>query len=168
MPYSQPYAAAMLTACLLAGGPLLHAQTPAGTLAVSGPGQQTTFSLAALKALHHETVTVTNGHTHAQETYAGVPLIDLLEKVGAPEPSALKGPALSEYVLAIGSDNYRAVLSLAEAEPGFHPGAVLVADTLNGKPLDTKEGPLKLIVEQDTRPARWVHNLAKVELKRAE
>ena len=59
------------------------------------------------------------------------------------------------------------MLSLAEAEPGFHPGAVLVADTLDGKPLDTKEGPLKLVVQEDTRPARWVRNLTRIELKPA-
>ena len=119
-------------------------------------------------ALPHTTLTVTNGHSGARETYSGVPLIELLEKVGAPAPQAVKGKVLSDYIIATGSDNYHAVLALAEIEPGFHPGTVLVADTLNGKPLDTKEGPLKLIVEEDQKPARWVHNLVKVELKQAE
>ncbi len=158
---------AALSAVMLTAS-LLQAQTPGSALSVSASGQQTSFSLDALKAMHHEQLTVTNGHTHARETYTGVPLIDLLEKVGAPQPSALKGPALSEYVVATGSDNYRAVLSLAEAEPGFHPGAVLVADSHDGKPLDTKEGPLKLVVQEDTRPARWVRNLTRIELKPAQ
>ena len=145
-----------------------HAQAAATSLTLAGPGQQTTLSLAALEALHHVSITVKNGHTHAQETYTGVPLIELLEKVGAPEPAAVKGKVLSDYIVATGSDNYHAVLSLAEIEPGFHPGGVIVAYTLDGKPLDTRQGPLKLIVEEDREPARWVHNLVKVELKRAE
>ena len=136
------------------------------TLTLSGPGSTTSLSLGSLKSLHHVSVMVKNGHSGAQETYSGVPLIELLEKVGA--PTAVKGKALSDYIVATGSDNYHAVLSLAEVEPGFHPGQVLVADTLNGKPLDAKEGPLKVIVEQDQKPARWVHNLVKLELKQAE
>ncbi len=147
---------------------LAHAQGAATSLALSGPGQQTTFSTDALKSMHHVTLTVKNGHSGAHETYSGVPLIELLEKVGAPEPAAVKGKVLSDYIVATGSDNYHAVLALAEIEPDFHPGAVIVADTLDGKPLDTKEGPLKLIVEEDQKPARWVHNLVKIELKQAE
>ena len=113
-------------------------------------------------------MSLTNGHTGTPECYSGVPLIEVLEKVGAPEPSAVRGKALSDYIIATGSDNYHAVLSLAEIEPGFHPGRVLVADTLDGKPLDSKEGPFKLIVEEDQKPARWVHNLVKLELKQAQ
>ena len=43
-----------------------------------------------------------------------------------------------------------------------------MADTLDGKPLDSKEGPFKLVVEEDQKPARWVHNLVKLELKQAQ
>ncbi len=141
------------------------AAAPASSLTLAGPGQQTTLSLEALKALPHVTVSVTDAHSHMKQTYAGVSLISLLEKVGAPAPEAVRGKVLAEYVLATGSDNYRAVLALAEIEPGFHPGGVIVADTLDGKPIDTQQGPLKLIVEEDEKPARWVRNLVKVELK---
>ncbi len=157
-----------LAAIALGVASLCSAQSPSAPLQLGGPGQQTTLSLDALKGMHHVSVTATNGHTHAQETFAGVPVIELLEKVGAPEPSAVKGKALSDYIVATGSDNYHAVLSLAEVEPGFHPGDVIVADSLDGKPLDTKQGPLQLVVQQDERPARWVHNLVKLELKQAE
>lgn len=161
------------TACFVFAGPspLLHAQTtPAATasLSLAGPAQQSTLSLDALKALPHVSVTVTDAHTHQKETYTGVALVGLLEKVGAPAPEAVKGKVLADYIVATGSDNYHAVLSLAEIEPGFHPGTVIVADTMDGKPIDTKHGPLKLIVEEDQKPARWVRNLVKLELKSAE
>jgi hypothetical protein len=60
------------------------------------------------------------------------------------------------------------VLALAETEPDFHPGDVLVADTMNSKPLDAKTGPFRLVVSDDKRPARSVRMLVSVELKSAE
>jgi hypothetical protein len=39
---------------------------------------------------------------------------------------------------------------------------------MNGKPLDSKVGPLRLVVTDDKRPARSVRNLVSVELKAAE
>ncbi len=156
--------AAFLAFALLTGS--TYAQST--SLSVAGAQGQLSFSPEALKALHHVPLTVTDGHSHAKQTYSGVPLIELMEKVGAPVPEAVKGKALTEYVVATGSDGYKAVLSLAETEPGFHPGTVIVADTLDGKPLDAKGGPFKLVVEEDEKPARWVHNLVKLELKQAE
>ncbi len=92
----------------------------------------------------------------------------LMAQVGMPAAKDVHGKALSEYIVATGADGYKAVLALAEAEPDFHPGDVLVADTLDGKPLDAKEGPFKLVVSEDKRPARSVHNLVKLELKQAQ
>ena len=47
-------------------------------------------------------------------------------------------------------------------------GEVIVADTMNGQPLDAKSGPFKLVVTEDKRPARWVRNLVSIELKSAK
>ncbi|HUJ30014.1 MAG TPA: hypothetical protein VLY23_01940 [Candidatus Acidoferrum sp.] len=47
-------------------------------------------------------------------------------------------------------------LSLAELDSDFQDSDVLVADTLEGTPLDSKEGPFKLVAPHDKRPARWV------------
>ncbi len=150
---------------------LAGAQGPspaADSLVLQGPGQQIKLSLGALKAMHQVTLQVINGHEHVKQTYTGVPLVELLRKVGAPEAAGVRGKALSEYVVAVGSDHYKAVLSLAEIEPAFHPGTVIVADMLNGKPLDSKQGPFKLVVEEDHEPARWVHNLVRLELRQAQ
>jgi hypothetical protein len=137
-------------------------------LKIENGSQQTGISLDALKALPHKTVTVHNPHENADETYSGVPLIELLKQVGAPVGHDVRGKALSAYVVATGSDGYKAVLALAEIEPDFHPGDVLVADAMNGKPLDAKAGPFRLVVTDDKRPARSVRNLVSVELKAAE
>jgi len=125
------------------------------------------ITLVDLQALPHVTVTVHNSHTNADETYSGVPLSNLLAKVGAPLGSELHGEALANYVVATGSDGYKAVLALGGIDPSFHPGEVLVADSMDGKPLDAHSGPFKLVVTEDKRPARSVRNLTTIELKSA-
>jgi hypothetical protein len=129
-----------------------------------------TLTIADVKALPHITVTVHNSHTNADETYAGVRLADLFakSKMEAPLGGELRGKALSAYIVATGTDGYRAVLALAEIDPSFHPGEVLVADTMDGHPLDAHSGPFKLVVTEDKRPARSVRNLVSLELKMAD
>jgi len=123
------------------------------------------LTIGELKALPHITVTIHNSHTDADETYSGVRLADLLAKLGAPLGNDLRGRALANYIVATGSDGYQAVLALGEVDPSFHPGEVLVADSMNDKALDAHSGPLKLVVTEDTRPARSVRNLTTIELK---
>ncbi len=140
----------------------------AETLNITTPAKNQAFSLEMLKSMPHKTVTIHNPHENADETYSGVELIDLLVSLGAPHGKDLHGKALSDYVVATGSDGYKAVLALAEVDPEFHPGEVIVADSMNGKPLDPKIGPFRLVVTEDKRPARSVHNLISIELKQAE
>ena len=123
------------------------------------------FSFSDLRAMPHITAIIHNTHTNVEETYSGVRLADLLGKVGAPLGDELRGEALTHYIVATGADGYQVVLSLGEVDPAFHPGEVVVADTMNGKPLETQSGPLKLIVTEDKRPARSVRNLSYIELK---
>jgi hypothetical protein len=124
------------------------------------------LSPADFRALPHVTITAHNGHTNAAETYSGVPLAALLVKVNAPLGKELRGAAMTSYVIATGSDGYSVVLSLAEVDPSFHEGQVLVADTRDGQPLGNN-GPFQLIVPDDKRPARWVHNLNSITLQHA-
>ena len=121
------------------------------------------LSLADFNALPHTTVKVHNVHTDADESYSGVPLATLLAMVEAPLGNKLRGEALASYLVASGSDGYSVVLSLAEVDPDFHSGQVLVADSRDGAPL-AKSGPFQLIVTDDKRPARWVHNLVSIAL----
>jgi hypothetical protein len=124
------------------------------------------LTLAEFQALAHITVSVHNGHTNADETYSGVPLATLLAMVNAPVGKELRGESLAVYVVATGTDGYSAVLSLAEVDPSFHGGQVLVADARDGQPLG-KNGPFQLIVSEDKHPARWVRNLDSIALQSA-
>jgi len=125
-----------------------------------------TFTLTDFRALLHVTITVHNSHTDASETYSGVPRATLLAKINAPLGKELHGEAMTSYLIAAGSDGYSVVLSLAEVDPSFHEGQVLVVDTRDGQPLGNY-GPFQLIVSDDKRPARWVHNLVSITLQHA-
>ncbi len=123
------------------------------------------YSRADLQSMPRTTIKIHNAHTNADETYSGVRLADLLAPLGVPLGKDLRGPALSLSILATGADHYQAVLALAELDPAFQPGEVIVADTLNGHPLPAASGPFRLIVSEDKRPARSVRNLVSIELK---
>lgn len=123
------------------------------------------LKVADLKAMPRTSVSVHNEHSKADEAYVSVRLADVLGKLGAPLGHDLRGVALSGYIVATGSDGYVAVIALAEVHTSFHSGEVIVADTMNGAPLDAKSGPFKLVVTEDQRPAGWVRNLFSIELK---
>ncbi len=120
---------------------------------------------ATLAALPHKTLTVCNVHVKANQTYMGVSLMELLARLGV--PAMQHGKDLRLYLVAEGSDGYQAVYSLAEVNPELHDAAVIVADSVDGKPL-ADSGPLQLVAAGDKRPARWVRNLVTVRVLTAQ
>ena len=140
------------------------AQVPA-PLKITFGGKSATWTPAQLAAMPQTAVAVYNEHTKANETYTGVPLMDLLTQVGV--PAVPHGKEMRLYLVAVGSDDYQAVYSVAEVTPSLHDATVIVADTEDGKPL-AGDGPLKLIDTREKRPARWVRNLVAVRVFSAE
>ena len=130
-------------------------------------GAQKTISQSEFQKMPHQTLTVTNPHSKKQEKYEGVPLRALLDQVGAPAGENLSGPEMRNYIVINAKDGYKVVLALEEVDPMFQQNQVLVADTLDGKPLDDKHGPLQLVVPEDKRPARWVRMISKISVRRA-
>lgn len=98
--------------------------------------------------------------------YEGVLVGELLKKAGAPLGTELRGNAIASYVLATASDGYQALFSLAELDPAFTSNNVIVADSIDGKPLFAYQGPLRLVAPKDSRGARSVRMLTKIELVR--
>ncbi len=109
------------------------------------------------------------GHAESGQPAAleGVPLRALLDRLGVPAGHDLHGDALQLYVVAEGADGYRVVLAVPELDASFTDSVVLVADRKNGRPLDAVEGPLRLVVPTDKRPARWVRQLVRISVRRA-
>jgi len=143
----------------------LAAALPAAgqTLNLKGPtGQTLTVSTAELAAMPHVGFTFdAHGQKHA---YEGVVLLDLLARVGTPTGKALGGRALASAVLVTASDEYQVALGLGEADPNTRPNRIIVADRADGRPLDASQGPFKLVVEGDLRPARGARQVVRIEV----
>ena len=106
-----------------------------------------------------KTLKVLNPHENKEETYEGVEVQELLRRAGVPQNEKLRGSAMATYVLAEASDGYAVLYSLAELDSDFQNSEVIVADTMNGLPLGEKQGPFKMVVPHDKRPARWIRML---------
>ena len=137
----------------------------AGPLTIAFGDKSAEWTAATLAPLPHQTLTLYNEHAKANETYSGVPLIDLLAKLGVPQKP--HGREFRLYLIAEGSDGYQVVYSVGEVTPDVHDGSVIVADSLDGKPIGN-DGPLKLVATGEKRPARWVRNLVAIRVMTAQ
>jgi hypothetical protein len=126
-------------------------------------GKMLNFNSEELAALPHKQVAVFNAHSKANETYSGVPLADLLSKVGVPLGESVRGKLFLIGIVAQGTDSYGVLYSLAEVDPAIHTGDVIVADTLDGQKLG-QDGAFKMVSSEERRPARWVRNLTSISV----
>lgn len=142
---------------------VLLAQDAQPTLQVTGAVKQAlTLTADDLAKMPRATVrTMTNG---METVYEGVWLYEVLKKAGVPQGEALRGKALSSYVLAEAQDGYQVVFSLGELDPAFIDNEILLADTANGKPLFGAQGRFRLVVPKDKPGARSVRMLTKLEV----
>jgi hypothetical protein len=106
------------------------------------------------------------GHDGRESEFEGVALFDVLKSAGAKFGNELRGGELAKYLLVEASDGYRVVFALPELDPACTDRVVLLADRRDGKPLDGKEGPLRLVVPGEKRQARWVRQVTALTLKR--
>jgi Oxidoreductase molybdopterin binding domain len=154
----------VLTASLF--GASLHAEDgPAlsdKTINIVVDGKTTTLDRAAFAGLPHITVSAA-AHNDPPSRWQGVALQDVLGRAAIPTGEALRGRAMARFVRVTASDGYQVIFSVAELDPAFGDVHVVVADSKDGKPLD-KDGPYRLIVPGDKRPARWERNVRSIEL----
>jgi hypothetical protein len=118
----------------------------------------------ALAGLERKTVTVED--RGLKTTFEGIALADILARTGVELGDKLRGKdALSRVVIASARDGYQVAYSIAEVDTGFSNQIVLVADRRDGQPLLPDTGPLQIIVPNDRRAARWIRQLASLELR---
>ena len=123
-------------------------------------------SVADLAALPRSSVALTiHGEGH---TFEGPLLASVLGKVDAPLGDRLRGAALRSYVVVRAADGYAVVLSLAEVDPAMRGQAILLADKVDGRPIGDEDGPYRLIVEGDARPARSARQVTSVAIMEAQ
>jgi hypothetical protein len=131
-------------------------------------GSKCVLSLTDLKTLARATVTATEPKTTTVRKYEGALLSAVLVRAGAPTGKTLHGAELRDYVVVGASDGYRVVFSLAELDQPTHANHVLLADTVDGKPLDASHGPLAIVSAEDQRPERWVRMVTEISIRQAE
>ncbi len=113
---------------------------------VSNPGL---YGLADLKSLPAVSETISG------DTYTGVPLWSFL--------GVNTGNEFNQYVLALGSDGYESLFSLAELDPALGAPLDLVpyADTAGQFPAD---GFARVVIPGDNHAGRYVSNLTLIEV----
>lgn len=146
--------------------PAKPSSPPNTAVSVKGEdGKTESFDAAALSKLPQHEV---HAEAHGKAvTCSGATLSDVLAKVGAPQGEALRGKGLSLYVKVSARDDYHVVYSLAELDTASHDNVPILTTHCDGKDLDDKEGPFRVIYPGEKRPARWIRQVDSIELLRA-
>lgn len=155
----------LLSLCLL-GTLGVFAQT--GTVKISG-GVTTPFELKATDLQQFTQTTVNrkdrDGNNHA---YTGVLLSALLQKAGVTMGKDLKGVNLTKYILVGASDGYQVVFALAELDKDFTNRQIILTTQIDGKPLAPAEGPFRIIVQDEKKPARCIKQVTSIKVMLAK
>lgn len=155
----------VLPASLLLASAVASAEDASPSVALTGlDGQQASITLVELDALPRVKISVDqHGVTHA---YEGALLGDVLAKVGVPQGKAIHGPELADVVIIGARDGYTVALDLAGADAATRTERVILADRMDGAPLDPEKGPFQLVVEGDLRPARAARMVSSIKVER--
>ena len=157
-------------------GPLDHGWTQDKTVdAVAGDAQRDDsldlagelpnpqrITAAQLHKLRRMEIHTIDPHDSSKEiVYSGTPLVEVLKAAGLRLDSGMAGirETVAMTVLVEASDGYRAMFALAELDPELTDRVILLADNRDGQPLSPREGPFRIIVPGEKRPARWVRQV---------
>jgi DMSO/TMAO reductase YedYZ molybdopterin-dependent catalytic subunit len=121
-----------------------------------GPSDMQLLPRRAVQAKDHDGKAV---------SFEGITLSDILVLAGVPTGEHAK--TLDMYLVVEASDGYRVAFSLPELNSTLTDKVVIVADSRDGKPLTATEGPLRLVVPDEKRQARWVRQVITITIKKA-
>jgi hypothetical protein len=156
----------IVAAALLAVLPTLRGLASEAALTVASSDQTITLTADQFRALPHTDITANDPHLKADHHFSGVPVRDLLAKVGAPLGEKLRGQALQLAVIFHSKDGYSTLFALAEFDDAFSDRTILLVDSEDGKPLPENAGPMRIVAPSDKRAARWARMVTSIELVR--
>jgi len=139
--------------------PALSAQT---LQVINLDGHSTTLTAAQISSLPHVTVDPRDHDGPAQ--FQGLPLSAILSSAGIQLGDSLHGTRMSEVLLVSAADGYKVAFALAEVDPAFAAREIILADKREGKPLDAKQGPFRVVAPGDKRPARWIRQVTELRV----
>jgi len=99
-----------------------------------------------------------------EHQYSGVLLSALLANSGATTGKELRGENLTKYVIVEASDGYQVIFSLAELDAEFSDNKIILADMVDKAPLAPADGPFRIIVQTDKRPARCIKQVNSIRI----
>lgn len=107
-------------------------------------------------------------HDGKEATFEGLELGEVLKLAGVKFGEQMRGKSLALFLVVDAADNYRAVFALPELDHAFTDRVILLADKRDGKPLAAAEGPLRIVVPDEKRQARWVRQVTALTIRRAQ
>lgn len=117
---------------------------------------------ADIEALPH--VKVTTSASGTSMTFEGTSLKAVLERGGIGFRETMKGKRLASCLLVEAADGYRVVIALPEIDEAFTDKQFVLAFLKDGKPLDDKEGPYRIVIPDEKRMARWVRQVTALKI----
>jgi hypothetical protein len=71
---------------------------------------------------------------------------------------------MASCLLVEATDGYRVVIALPEIDPAFTDKQFVLAFSKDGKALDSKEGPYRIVIPEEKRMARWVRQVTTLKI----
>jgi DMSO/TMAO reductase YedYZ molybdopterin-dependent catalytic subunit len=141
-----------------------HATEPPTGITIVGPSaapaRLNLEALGQLQAMQIHTNFPTESGQHSA-SFTGPLLWAVLEQTGAIDP-AQHGDQVRQTIIIVGRDGYRAVLAVGEIAPEFEAKQVILAERMNGQPLDADH--LRVVVPLDKRGGRSVRDVVRIEV----
>jgi molybdate transport system substrate-binding protein len=147
----------------------MTAQTPAlARLSIDLPnGAIREFKLSELEKLPRKTASVMI-RDKGPFVFSGVPVFAILEAAGYDLDQPKRGAYLTQYVVLIARDGYRAVYSMGEFDPKSKREAPLLVWQQDGAPLKTEEGFFRLVIPDNVHTSRWIRQVEKISVRQVE
>ena len=148
----------------------LKAQTSTKQVSVKVTGEVVTpleLKLADMQQFK-QTEVVRKDKDNKEHSYSGVMLSDILQKAGVTQGKDLRGKNLTKLVSVDASDGYQVIFALAELDKDFTDRNIILATQVDGKPLAQGDGPFRIIVQDEKKPARCIKMVTGIKVRFAK
>ncbi|MDF2435085.1 MAG: hypothetical protein JWP44_4716 [Mucilaginibacter sp.] len=149
---------------------LLKAQTAEkqGTVKVTGEVANPFELKLADMQQYKQTNVVRKDKDGKDHNYSGVTLAEILQMAGTTLGKDLKGENLTKFMVVEAGDGYRVVFALAELDKDFTDRIIILATIVDGKPLPPGDGPFRVIVQDEKKPARCIKQVTGIKVQFAK
>jgi hypothetical protein len=123
------------------------------------------LTTADIQKLPSRTIRATPEHRSAAD-YKCTTVGEVLTGSGLQMGKNIRGKRLGDYLRVKAADGYEAVFALPELDPEFTDRLVLLCYLKDGAALPADEGPLRIVIPEEKRPARWVRQVTEFVLEK--